>query len=201
MKGLSLTRSIQPEVPISLRGDSARDLAVLTNLLSNAVKFTDLGGEVSVAVTADLESPGRLRFEVSDTGIGIEPEVRERIFRPFSQADASTSRRFGGTGLGLTIAKQLVGLMGGTIGVDSVPGVGSTFFFQLPCEVIADEDAAATGPRRGGPPWRRGAVRGGGSPIRCRRRPAGPARRGRPDQSARRRADAREGRLPGADRE
>ena len=142
-KELALSSVTAPEVPVLLRGDPARILGVLTNLLGNAVKFTGRGGKVGIELAADPASPQLLRFAVSDTGIGIEPELRERIFQPFSQADASTSRRFGGTGLGLTIAKQLVELMGGTIGLDSTPGTGSTFFFQIPCEAITEGEMAS----------------------------------------------------------
>ncbi len=142
-KNLLLSSSTAPDVPVLLRGDPARILGVLTNLLSNAVKFTSRGGKVGVELLADEVHPQFLRFAVSDTGIGIEPELRERIFQPFSQADASTSRRFGGTGLGLTIAKQLVELMGGTIGLDSTLGAGSRFFFQIPCEAIIEGEMAS----------------------------------------------------------
>jgi PAS domain S-box-containing protein len=133
-KGLSLSSRIDLDVPTRLRADASSIRGVLANLLSNAVKFTDVGGEVAVRVSAAAENPATLRFEVTDTGIGIELSVLERIFEPFQQADLSMSRRYGGTGLGLTIAKQLVELMGGTIGVKSTPGNGSTFWFQVPCE-------------------------------------------------------------------
>src|SRR5262249_8350714 len=128
-QGLSLRTSIGSEVPLLARADAHRIREVLTNLLSNAAKFTPHGGTGEVRLRTVSELPLRLRFDVVDTGIGIAPEMHERVFMPFSQADATTSRRFGGTGLGLTIAKQLVELMGGTIGVDSTPGLGSVFHF------------------------------------------------------------------------
>ena len=104
-------------------------------MLANAVKFTE-EGEVTLVVRLleDKEGAAVVRFEVSDTGIGMTPEQRSRLFRSFSQADASTTRKYGGTGLGLAISKQLVELMGGEIGAESEPGVGSAFFFVLPLE-------------------------------------------------------------------
>ncbi len=135
-KGLELVYQVQPDVPDALIGDASRLRQVLLNLAGNAVKFTD-EGEVVVRVEIEGDSPPpspgaeevRLRFTVRDTGIGIPPDQQERIFRAFEQEDASITRRYGGTGLGLTIAARLVGLMGGTITVDSVPGRGSTFAF------------------------------------------------------------------------
>jgi hypothetical protein len=105
---------------------------VLLNLISNALKFTEKGG-VSLHVEhlpAESEQV-HLRFTVADTGIGIAPEAQERLFQSFSQADGSISRRFGGTGLGLSICKKIVELQGGRIGVESTPGVGSRFWFEL----------------------------------------------------------------------
>ena len=114
-------------------GDAGRLRQVLLNLASNAIKFTDHG---KVVMSAGLESRDAaavlVRWEVSDTGIGIDPNDRERLFQPFSQGDASTTRRFGGTGLGLAISRQLVEAMGGTIGVSSEPGFGSVFWFSVP---------------------------------------------------------------------
>ncbi|MGD1056028.1 MAG: ATP-binding protein [Solirubrobacteraceae bacterium] len=132
-KGVSLNSWIEPDVPSRVRADPARLGEALTNLLSNAIKFTDRGGEVRLRLSRTEEDPA-LRFAVSDTGIGIDPRLHEQIFDPFVQADASMTRRYGGTGLGLTIVKQLADLMGGRIEVDSTPGEGSTFCLQIPCE-------------------------------------------------------------------
>lgn len=132
-KGLELATRIEPDVPTALRGDPGRIRQVLTNLVGNAVKFTDSGEVVvRVSLVEDEQDNVRLSFSVTDTGIGMTEEQRSRLFTAFSQADASTTRRFGGTGLGLAISKQLVGLMGGELWVQSVPGEGSTFSFELP---------------------------------------------------------------------
>jgi CheY-like chemotaxis protein/HPt (histidine-containing phosphotransfer) domain-containing protein len=129
-KGLELASFIPVRLPTALIGDPARLRQILTNLIGNAVKFTDRG-EVGVRVEAmEAEGPSVvLAFDVSDTGIGIPPEKQRRIFDAFTQADSSTTRRYGGTGLGLSIAKQLCEMMGGTIGLTSEPGRGSTFRF------------------------------------------------------------------------
>jgi len=130
-KGLRLSLQIDPAVRLAVRGDPVRLRQVLTNLLSNALKFTERGS-VSLTVTrrGETRSQHELRFEIVDTGIGIAKDAR--LFRAFSQADASTTRLYGGTGLGLVICKRIVDLMGGSIGVDSEPGRGSTFWFQVP---------------------------------------------------------------------
>jgi PAS domain S-box-containing protein len=147
-RGLELLYSIDEQVPGRLVGDPARLRQILMNLLGNAIKFT-ARGEVVLRVTREGSDEGGravVRFAVSDTGIGISAEARERLFKPFSQADATMSRRFGGTGLGLAISRELVELMAGRIGVDSVPGEGSTFWFVVPFPVAsADGDVVDDG--------------------------------------------------------
>jgi len=131
-KDLELLLDLPPQLPTALMGDPTRLGQVLLNLGNNAVKFTD-SGEVIVAVRL-LERDAawsRLRFEVRDTGIGISEEQQQRLFQPFTQADTSTSRRYGGTGLGLAISQHLVHLMGGALAVESTPGRGSCFHFEL----------------------------------------------------------------------
>ncbi len=129
-KGLEVAMAFEPDLPRLLRGDPGRLRQVLVNLLSNAVKFTE-HGEIVVRVARLAESPNEatLRFEVRDTGIGIPKEAQGRLFHAFSQIDTSDSREHGGTGLGLAIARELVERMGGTIGLKSEPGAGSTFWF------------------------------------------------------------------------
>ena len=129
-KGLELVYVEPPQLPTRLVGDPLRLGQVLVNLVNNAVKFTSRG-EISVGIEViERDTAGvLLRFSVRDTGLGINVEQQQRLFRPFSQADSSTSRRFGGSGLGLAICSHLARLMGGSIGVDSVPGRGSHFFF------------------------------------------------------------------------
>ncbi|HEY4097931.1 MAG TPA: response regulator [Baekduia sp.] len=131
-KGLELSVFLADDVPHAVRGDRGRLAQVLTNLLSNAVKFTP-EGEVSVDVRLEhMEGEDAVvAFDVSDTGIGIQEKDLARLFESFQQADASTTRRFGGTGLGLTISRQLVEIMGGDLTVDSEPGRGSTFTFTV----------------------------------------------------------------------
>ncbi|HUP71390.1 MAG TPA: response regulator [Acidimicrobiales bacterium] len=150
-KGLELVTLMPPTVPAAVRGDPGRLRQVLLNLVANALKFTD-AGEVVVRVEpaeqVDADEVA-LRISVSDTGIGIPPDQQTKLFAPFSQADASTTRRFGGTGLGLTICSRLVALMGGEMGVESTPGMGSTFWFTVR---LAPGDAApsrADYPHRG----------------------------------------------------
>ncbi len=131
-KNIALTSDLDANCDRYLRGDPTRVLQILTNLVSNGIKFTDQGG-VTVAARCALLDEDRMgiRFLVTDTGIGIEQDVQTLIFDKFRQADGSITRRFGGTGLGLTIAKRLVELMGGTISVESTPRHGSTFQFML----------------------------------------------------------------------
>jgi two-component system, sensor histidine kinase and response regulator len=149
-KGTELVMAIPPEVPRLLRGDPGRLRQVIMNLVGNAIKFTS-GGEVVVRVLrlSEDDTSVDLRFEVRDTGVGISTEARTRLFTAFSQADNSTTRRFGGTGLGLVISKQLVTLMGGEIGVESEPGRGSTFWFTAHFGKSAGSQPPVAGERDG----------------------------------------------------
>jgi len=146
-KGLILICEIAPGVSNDLVGDPTRLRQVLLNLLGNAIKFT-AEGEVSLKVDRDTDStaPTALRFSVADTGIGIASDKLARVFERFTQADSSTTRRFGGSGLGLTISKRLVELMGGQIGVTSTPGQGSVFAFSVPFEVWAAANRPVSAP-------------------------------------------------------
>jgi signal transduction histidine kinase/DNA-binding response OmpR family regulator len=134
-KGLELCSLADEDVPAWAGGDGRRLRQVLLNLVGNAIKFTEKG-EVSVhASRAELDAESTLvRFEIADTGIGIPPEAQARLFQNFTQADPSTTRKYGGSGLGLAICRQLVGMMGGTIGLDSEPGQGSRFWFTIRLE-------------------------------------------------------------------
>ncbi len=154
-KGLELIFQYAPACPRSLIGDAGRIRQVLLNLLGNAIKFTE-SGHVLLEISGEEEQDKQvqLRIAVRDTGIGIAPGVREKLFDVFTQADASTTRRFGGTGLGLAISKQLVELMGGEIGVDSIPGEGSTFWFNISLP-LADAPVAESDPGDGGSPGRK----------------------------------------------
>ena len=131
-KGLELAYHVSPDVPDAVIGDPGRLRQIILNLVGNAIKFTDRGEVVVCVNREDGENDGtRLHFTVTDTGIGIPPEKRENIFESFTQADASTTRKYGGTGLGLTISARLVELMGGRIWVESEPGRGSAFHFTV----------------------------------------------------------------------
>jgi signal transduction histidine kinase/DNA-binding response OmpR family regulator len=145
-KGLELIADIPPDLPRGLRGDPGRLQQVVTNLAANAIKFTDQG-EVTIRVRLVGESATdvTLGFRVSDTGIGIPAETQDRLFKSFSQVDSSTTRKYGGTGLGLAISKQLVGMMGGEIGVESEPGKGSTFWFTAQFEKQTGAPTSAGG--------------------------------------------------------
>lgn len=132
-KGLELTTDVSGELPARVRGDPGRLRQVLINLVGNAIKFTDRGEVlVSARVQQTVGERCRVEFAVEDTGPGIAPEGMQRLFRTFGQLDSSTTRKYGGTGLGLAISKQLVEKMGGTIRVQSTPGQGSTFTFEVP---------------------------------------------------------------------
>jgi len=146
-KGIDLQVDLDGQRP-RLLGDPFRLQQVVVNLVANAIKFTD-EGRVVIAVRGAAEGPAwRTRVTVRDTGIGIDPATQPRLFTPFSQADASTTRRYGGTGLGLAICRQLIDLMGGTIGVDSTPGQGATFWFEV---VLPGEERQPDGVRVGLP--------------------------------------------------
>ena len=139
--GLDLSYEIDPGIPACIISDEARLRQVLLNLIGNAVKFTE-SGSVAICVTASqpfVSGGGQLKIHVRDTGIGIEADKQQLLFQNFEQLHSSTNRKFGGTGLGLTITKSLVELMGGEVSVSSVLGVGSTFSFTLPAEIGAME--------------------------------------------------------------
>ena len=163
-KGLKLLWSIDPQTPMSLRGDPNRLRQVLLNLLSNAIKFTE-HGEVAVEFSRRGQ-PGQtplLHGSVRDTGIGLCEEARQKLFQPFTQGDASTTRRFGGTGLGLAICRKLVALMGGTMGVTSAEGMGSTFWFDVPLQKSPAADGLNAPSPAGAPPQNKP---GGGPSLR-----------------------------------
>ena len=148
-KHLAFTCDLDPAAAPYVRGDPGRLRQILLNLVGNALKFTSRG---QVAVSGRLEPAGpgrvRLRCEIRDTGIGIPPEAHGRLFQPFSQADGSTTREYGGSGLGLAISRQIVELMEGTVGFSSIPGTGSTFWFELPLGVASTPAPVAAAPSR-----------------------------------------------------
>jgi signal transduction histidine kinase/ActR/RegA family two-component response regulator len=154
-KGLTLTLEGVEELPARAMGDHQRVAEVMANLLGNAVKFTHSGG-ISVRCRWLAETaPGRLRVAVEDTGIGVPESQRKRLFTKFAQADSSISKRYGGTGLGLALAKELTRLMNGTIGYESRPAGGSVFWFEIPLAPAPEEDQG------GSPPMDAGPLRGG----------------------------------------
>jgi signal transduction histidine kinase len=181
-KGLELVCDINPDVPDEIAADPVRLGQILVNLLGNAIKFTSYGEiEVAVALESLKDDRACLHFMVRDSGIGIPLDRQKAIFEAFSQADTSTTRKFGGTGLGLTICVRLVAMMGGRIWVESQPGQGSSFHFTMEVPVtspLAALDHAIRSVEYGQPPrygghgaTRRDANRTGGQ----RRRSAGPA--------------------------
>ena len=145
-KGLELAAVVAPDVPGTVRGDDGRLRQILVNLLGNGIKFTDAGEVVlRVALLGREGKQARLQFSVQDTGIGISPENQRRLFAPFTQVDPSTTRRHGGTGLGLVISRRLVQLMGGDIALESAPGRGSRFQFDIAVDVVPEGASSEAG--------------------------------------------------------
>lgn len=135
-KGLELLFDVDMNLPMALKGDVLRLNQILTNLLSNAIKFTPTGEIIiSIKLLSKDEQSAEIRFDVKDTGIGISDENKEKLFSSFTQADSSTTRKYGGSGLGLAICKQIIELMGGTVGLESTPDVGSDFYFTIKFEL------------------------------------------------------------------
>ncbi len=138
-KGLTLVSDLVFPQPVIIRSDPTRLRQILVNLVGNAIKFTETGG-VTVRTSFVPAPQPRMRFSVQDTGIGIDPAALSNLFQPFTQADVSTTRRFGGTGLGLTISQRLATMLGGDIEVESTPGEGSTFTVWIGCESVSEDD-------------------------------------------------------------
>ena len=147
-KGLQLYSYVSPDIPPLLLGDAHRLRQVFTNLTANAIKFTKRG-QVTVKTALDSQCEGiiTVRFTITDTGIGIPPNQIKALFSPFTQGDDSTTRKYGGTGLGLAISKQLVEMMGGTIGVESREGEGSSFWCTAVFQLAPDAFTAHSGAR------------------------------------------------------
>ena len=162
-KGLHLSKVVSDDLPDALMGDQVRIRQILLNLLGNAIKFTE-NGEVKISVSSFQKDDGywEVLLSVEDTGIGISPEAMSKLFSPFTQAESSTTRRFGGTGLGLTISRSLVELMEGKIWAESSPGEGSTFYVLLnlkeaslaPQEIISFQNSDRSGKDAEGSPCR-----------------------------------------------
>jgi PAS domain S-box-containing protein len=154
-KGLRFAAELPADIPVRMLGDAGRLRQVLINLAGNAVKFTEKGGvTLTVRSRPATEDRYAFRFEVRDTGIGITRDQVAKLFQPFSQVDGSSTRRFGGTGLGLAISRKLVELMGGVVGCESEPGIGSVFWFELSLPVLrqpADPEGASPRPARPAP--------------------------------------------------
>jgi signal transduction histidine kinase len=164
-KGLRLETAWPEALPRLYLGDRARLRQVLSNLVANAVKFTALGGVRLTVERAGGDDQPQLLVRVVDTGIGLTAEQQGRLFQPFTQGDASTTRRFGGTGLGLAISKRLVEAMGGTIGVESAPGQGSTFWVRLSLPVAAEALAPTGAAPEGGSRFRGRALIAEDNPV------------------------------------
>lgn len=145
-KGLRLRLDCPPEIPGKLHGDALHICQILLNYVGNAIKFSERG-DIVIAVRQESAWPGgvMLRFAVQDSGIGMNEAEQQRLFQPFQQADASTTRRYGGTGLGLTISKKLAELAGGQVGVHSSPGAGSTFWFTMPLTLAPEQAVELSG--------------------------------------------------------
>ncbi len=148
--GIHLNCTLEPALPLHFEGDSFRLRQVLLNLMANAIKFTPAGGDVQLTITsaAPQQNPPLVRFEVRDTGIGMDESAMKRLFERFTQADSSTTRRYGGTGLGLAISARIVEMMGGRLQAESIPGHGSVFYFTVPLRVIAPVSDVVTPPKQ-----------------------------------------------------